>query len=188
MKIDITMRELISDFDRTYHRALYSLIRPTRIKKVLSTDEWSEYLEWAVAFDSDDAITPKDKRIDLLGVPHKLALPLRLVEPITAYLLDGRWLFPAYDMALILGYVAPSVMGSQCPHKELWRIQVDRRILPNGLMSHQVLGKNFIPLEDVLDLISRSNIPEKTEVTDYLRSLKVTEDSVIDCKEGGVVP
>ena len=65
-----------------------------------------------------------------------------------AYQLNGRWLFPAYDMALILGYAAPSVVGSQCPHKEIWRIQVDRRILSNGLMSHQVLGKNFIPMED----------------------------------------
>ena len=116
--INITMRALISDFDRTYHLALYS------------------------------DILPKDRRIDLLGLPHELALPIRLAEPVMAYQLNGRWLFPAYDMALILGYAAPSVVGSQCPHKEIWRIQVDRRILSNGLMSHQVLGKNFIPIED----------------------------------------
>lgn len=146
--INITMRALISDFDRTYHLALYSLLRPGRIKKTVTSEEWAEYLDWARVFDGDEDILPKDRRIDLLGVPHELALPIRLAEPVMAYQLNGRWLFPAYDMALILGYAAPSVVGSQCPHKEIWRIQVDRRILSNGLMSHQVLGKNFIPMED----------------------------------------
>ena len=85
-------------------------------------------------------------------------------------------------MALILRYAGPSVIGSQCPHKELWQIQVDRRRLPNGMMSHQVLNKNFIPMEDVLDLVSRSSIPEKAEIAAYLNSLEVpeVEDSIID--------
>ena len=122
------------------------------------------------------SMLPKDRRIDLLGVPHELALPLKLVSPITAYLLDGRWLFPAYDMALILRYAAPSVVGGQCPHKEMWKIQVDRHILPNGLMSHQVLGKNFIPLEDVLDLVARSKAPEKDEIASYIESLREQEE------------
>lgn len=176
MKIELTMRDLISDFDRTYHRALYALVRPSRIKSVLTAEEWSEYVDWAHVFDSDEDIVPKDRRIDLLGVPHELALPLKLVSPITAYLLDGRWLFPAYDMALILRYAAPSVVGGQCPHKEMWKIQVDRHILPNGLMSHQVLGKNFIPLEDVLDLVARSKAPEKDEIASYIESLREQEE------------
>ena len=50
------------------------------------------------------------------------------------------------------------------------------------MMSHQVLNKNFIPMEDVLDLVSRSSIPEKAEIAAYLNSLEVpeVEDSIID--------
>ena len=144
MKIDITMRELISDFDRTYHRALYVLVKQSKLKSLLPSDEWAEYLEWAQVFECNGDVLPQDRRIDLLGLPYQLDLPLNLASPVTAYWLKDRWLFPAYDMALILRYAGPSVIGSQCPHKELWQIQVDRRRLPNGMMSHQVLNKNFI--------------------------------------------
>lgn len=109
-----------------------------------------------------------------------------LASPITAYWLDDRWLFPAYDMALILRFAGPSVVGSQCPHKELWQIQVNRRKLPNGMMSHQVLNKNFIPLEDVLDLVSRSNISEKAEIAAYLNSLESPEVEHNNIDEGGI--
>ena len=186
MKIDITMRDLISDFDRTYHRALYVLVRQSKLMSVLPPDEWAEYLEWAQVFESDGDVLPSDRRIDLLGHPYELDLPLRLASPVIAYQLDGRWLFPAYDMALILRYAGPSVVGSQCPHKELWQIQVNRRRLPNGMMSHQVLNKNFIPMEDVLDLVSRSSIPEKAQIASYLNSLEPPEDEDSSKEEGGI--
>ena len=139
-------------------------------------DEWSEYLAWAQVFESDGDALPTDRRIDILAKPFKLVLPLRLADPVTAYQMDGQWLFPAYDMALILGYANPSVIGSQCPHKELWQIQVNRRRLPNGMISHQVLNKNFIPIQDVFELIERSNIPEKEAIGKYLKTLTPLDD------------
>ena len=90
MKIDITMRELISDFDRTYHRALYVLVRQSKLKSLLPSDEWAEYLEWAQIFECDGDVLPRDRRIDLLGLPYQLDLPLNLASPVMAYWLKDR--------------------------------------------------------------------------------------------------
>lgn len=143
-------------------------------------------MEWAQVFECDGDVLPQDRRIDLRGMPYQLDLPLKLASPITAYWLEDRWLFPAYDMALILRFAGPSVVGSQCPNKELWQIQVNRRRLPNGMMSHQVLNKNFIPMEDVMDLVSRSSIPEKAEIAAYLNSLEPPEIENNSKDEGGI--
>lgn len=62
------------------------------------------------------------------------------------------------------------------PYKELWQIQVNRRRLPNGMISHQVLNKNFIPIQDVFELIERSNIPEKEAIGKYLKTLTPLDD------------
>ncbi|MBR2796742.1 MAG: hypothetical protein IKE17_03225 [Clostridia bacterium] len=177
------MRDLSYCFDRTYHLALHTLVPQSKLREILSVPEWTEYLSWAEVFEENDAL-PKERRIDLLGTPCALSLPLKLARPVMAYQVNGSWLFPAYDMALILGYASPSVIGSQCPHKELWQIQVNRRRLPNGMISHQVLNKNFIPLQDVLDLARRSSIPEKAEISEYLKSLKAPERFVENTEEG----
>lgn len=180
MRIEITMRDLTMDFDRTYHKALYRLIRPDKLKDAMTPEEWLDYLGWVQVFESDGDDLPDDRRIDKLGMPYDLALPLRLVSPITAYLLENRWLFPAYNMALAFALKNPSVCGSQCPHKEMWRIQVKRRVLPNGLTYHQVLNMNFIPIEDVMMLLDRSDIPQKDEVRTYLMALDERRARVFD--------
>lgn len=171
MNLEISMRQLSACFDRAYHLALHTLIPQSKLRETLSEPEWLEYLSWAETFEDEDAL-PKGHRIDLIGSRHDLTLPMQLVRTFTAYWVDDRWLFPAYDMALILGYKNPSASGSLCPHKELWQIQVNRRKLPNGKVSHQVLNKNYIPLEDVLILVDGSSIPEKAEMAEYLRSLE----------------
>ena len=175
MILEVSMRELSCCFDRTYHLALHTLVPQSKLREILSVPEWKEYLSWAEAFEEDDAL-PKERRIDLLGTPYALLMPLKLAHPVMAYQVNGRWLFPAYDMALILGYANPSVIGSQCQHKELWQIQVNRRRLPNGVVSHQVLNKNFIPLHDVFDLVERSSIPEKEAIREYLKTLAPLDD------------
>ncbi len=86
--------------------------------------------------------------------------------------MGDRLLFPAYDVALVLGLPNPSVTGSQCPHKELWHIEVPRCTLPNGKKSHQVICKNFIPAEDVLKLASRSGSANRDKITEWVASLE----------------
>ena len=175
MAMNISMKDLMSNFDRIYHLSLHTLVPQGKLRDLLGKEEWQEYLAWAEAFEEDDVL-PKEKRIDLFGTPHDLSLPLKLARPITAYQVDGRWLFPAYDMALVLRFAGPSVIGSLCPHKEIWLVQVNRRVLPNGKISHQVLGKNFIPMEDALDLVTRSSIPEKEAIEEYLKALIPLDD------------
>lgn len=174
MVMEISMKELMGSFDRTYHLALHTLVPQGKLRDLLGKVEWQEYLSWAEAFEEDDLL-PKEKRIDLLGTPQNLSLPIKLVRPITAYDVGGRWLFPAYDLALILRFAGPSVIGSLCPNKEMWQVQVNRRVLPNGKISHQVLGKNFIPMADALDLVARSSVPERVAIAKYLMDLDASE-------------
>lgn len=170
-RLEISTRELNLDFDRSYHRALYRLIHPDRLKDAITPEEWQEYLDWAQVFESEGDELPDDRRIDMVGRPFDLAMPFETTCPITAYYLEDRWLFPAYNMASLFGLNNPSQCGIQSPHKETWRIQVNRRVQPNGTIYQQVLNLNFIPLEDVLKLLDRSAIPQKEEVRAYLMSL-----------------
>lgn len=44
-RITVTMRELIFDFERCYHRAMQQLIPDKEIQQTLSKKEWNEYLD-----------------------------------------------------------------------------------------------------------------------------------------------
>lgn len=155
------MRDLMFAFDRTYHKALHELLPQPLIHEKLSAQEWLEYLDWLWVLDTDSDL-PNERRIDLVGTEYVLALPN--AGMLTCYRVDGRMLFPAFDMARCLGYANPSATGSLCPHKELWRIAVPRRHSPNGRQSCQIVYKNFVPAEDALSLALRTAPSEESEI------------------------
>lgn len=161
------------DFDRSYYRALHTLIPQFQLQRVLSKDEWQEYLNYLRSVNGEEGPSDEERRIDLQGTAHTLVHPK--VGTVTVYEVEGRMLYPAYDCAKLLGRQNPSVLGSQCRHKERWQVKMQRCFLADGTPSYQIMDKNFIPAEDVRKLARSSPRPEATEVCDWILSLENTK-------------
>lgn len=162
--MEITMRELVFDFDRCYHEAFDKLIPRFVLRQKLDNGEWQEYMQHLEAkrFAENQSKTPQ--RIDQIGKAHMLE-NCEYGQLIT-YEVRGRFLYPACEVCKCLRLTYPSQRASLCKHKEAWYVQAQSK----SSVEAKAIRRNYIPAEDVKALARCSRDPEAEAICRWILS------------------
>ncbi len=162
--MEITMRELIFDFDRCYHEAFDKLIPRFVLRQKLDRSEWQEYIQHLEAKRCAESQAKTPQRIDQIGKSHMLEH--YEYGQLTIYEVRRRLLYPACEVCKCLRLTYPSQRASLCKHKEAWYVQTQSK---SGVEA-KAIRRNYIPAEDVKALARCSKAPEVKAICRWILS------------------
>lgn len=162
--MEITMRELIFDFDRCYHEAFDKLLPRFVLQQKLDHGEWQEYMQFLTAERCAGNPVNSPQRIDMIGRAYVLAHCE--YGQLAIYEVRGRFLYPACEVCKCLRLTYPSQRASQCKHKEAWYVQMQSK---SGVET-KAIRRNYIPAEDVKALAGCSKDPEAGAICKWILS------------------